>query len=185
MGRLELLAVDVCRIELPVRIDERQAAQVFEEQRRGVLPDLEGVGAACLVAVEVGQTEVPDRRTLDSRWLPGHRWIAEIDGQIAGWTAVSPTSSRDCYAGVGETSVYVGEDFRRRGVGKTLLHKQVTAADAGGLWTLQTAVFPENRASLALHHSAGYRTLGVRERVAQHHGVWRDTVLLERRSAVA
>jgi L-amino acid N-acyltransferase YncA/DNA-binding transcriptional ArsR family regulator len=131
------------------------------------------------------ETEVPDRRSLDSRWLPGHRWVAEIDGQVAGWTAVSPTSSRDCYAGVGETSIYVGEDLRGRGVGKTLLHKQVTAADAAGLWTLQTAVFPENRASLALHHSAGYRTLGVRERVAQHHGVWRDTVLLERRSTVA
>ena len=76
-------------------------------------------------------------------------------------------------------------DFRGRGVGKTLLHKQVTAADDAGLWTLQTSIFPENRASLALHHSAGYRTLGVRERIAQQHGVWRDTVLLERRSAAA
>jgi L-amino acid N-acyltransferase YncA/DNA-binding transcriptional ArsR family regulator len=131
------------------------------------------------------ETEVPSTRTLEAKWLSGHRWIAEVDGQIAGWTAISPTSSRDCYAGVGETSVYVGEGFRGRGVGKTLLHKQVTAADDAGLWTLQTSIFPENRASLALHHSAGYRTLGVRERIAQHHGVWRDTVLLERRSPAA
>jgi L-amino acid N-acyltransferase YncA/DNA-binding transcriptional ArsR family regulator len=131
------------------------------------------------------ETEVPDRRTLDARWLAGHRWVAEVDGQLAGWTAISPTSNRDCYAGVGETAVYVGEDFRGRGVGKTLLHKQVTAADDAGLWTLQTSVFPENRASLALHHSAGYRTLGVRERIAQQRGVWRDTVLLERRSPAA
>jgi L-amino acid N-acyltransferase YncA/DNA-binding transcriptional ArsR family regulator len=131
------------------------------------------------------ETDVPDRRALDSKWLPDHRWVAEVDGQLVGWTAISPTSSRDCYAGVGETSVYVRADARGRGVGKTLLHKQVTAADAAGLWTLQTSIFPENRASLELHHSAGYRTLGVRERIAQQHGVWRDTVLLERRSPVA
>ena len=131
------------------------------------------------------ETEVPDRRALDAKWLPGHRWVAEIDGRIAGWSAISPTSARDCYAGVGESSVYVGADFRGRGVGRTLLHQQVTAADDAGLWTLQTSIFPENRASLALHHSARYRTLGVRERIARHHGVWRDTVFLERRSAVA
>jgi L-amino acid N-acyltransferase YncA/DNA-binding transcriptional ArsR family regulator len=131
------------------------------------------------------ETEVPDRRTLDAKWLPDHRWVAEIEGQVAGWTAISPTSTRDCYAGVGETSVYVSADARGRGVGKTLLYQQVTAADAAGLWTLQTSIFPENRASLELHHSAGYRTLGVRERIAQQHGTWRDTVLLERRSAVA
>jgi L-amino acid N-acyltransferase YncA/DNA-binding transcriptional ArsR family regulator len=131
------------------------------------------------------ETAVPDRRALEAKWLPGHRWVAEIDGQVAGWAAISPTSGRDCYAGVGETSVYVGADFRGRGVGKSLLHQQVTAADEAGLWTLQTSIFPENRASLALHHAAGYRTLGVRERIAQHHGVWRDTVFLERRSQVA
>ncbi len=129
------------------------------------------------------ETEVPERRSLEAKWLLGHRWVAEADGQVAGWTAISPTSTRACYAGVGETSVYVGAGFRGRGIGQSLLHQQVTAADAGGMWTLQTSIFPENRASLALHHSAGYRTLAVRERIAQHHGSWRDTVLLERRSA--
>jgi L-amino acid N-acyltransferase YncA/DNA-binding transcriptional ArsR family regulator len=129
------------------------------------------------------ETEVPARNTLEAKWLPGHRWIADIDGEVAGWAAATPVSARDCYAGVAETSVYVGEDFRGRGVGRALLHKQVAAADCGGLWTLQTSIFPENRASLALHHSAGFRTLGVRERIAQHHGVWRDTVFLERRRA--
>lgn len=127
------------------------------------------------------ETEVPTRRALEAKWLAGHRWVAEIDGRLAGWAAATPTSTRECYSGVAETSVYVGEGFRGRGVGKSLLHKQVTAADAGGLWTLQTSVFPENRASIALHHSAGFRTVGVRERIAQHHGTWRDTVLLERR----
>jgi L-amino acid N-acyltransferase YncA len=129
------------------------------------------------------ETETPSRRTLESKWLPGHRWVAVVDGRVAGWAAATPVSARECYSGVAETSVYVGEDFRGRGVGKSLLHQQVTAADEGGLWTLQTAIFPENRASIALHHSAGYRTVGVRERIAQHHGVWRDTVMLERRAS--
>ncbi|MFC6091560.1 helix-turn-helix domain-containing GNAT family N-acetyltransferase [Saccharothrix lopnurensis] len=128
------------------------------------------------------ETETPSRRTLDAKWLPDHRWVAEVNGHIAGWAAATPVSTRECYSGVAETSVYVGEDSRGRGIGKALLHKQVTAADESGLWTLQTAIFPENRASIALHHSAGFRTVGVRERIAQHHGVWRDTVLLERRS---
>ena len=104
--------------------------------------------------------------------------------QVVGWTAITPVSTRACYAGVGESSVYVAEAMRGRGVGKALLYKQVNEADAGGVWTLQTSIFPENRASLALHHSAGYRTLAVRTRIAQLDGVWRDTVLLERRSEV-
>ncbi|MEV6341717.1 metalloregulator ArsR/SmtB family transcription factor [Nocardia vinacea] len=127
-------------------------------------------------------TEVPDRESLDAQWLPDHRWVAEIDRTVVGWAALSPVSARDCYRGVAENSVYVAEDMRGRGIGKTLLHKQVIAADEAGLWTLQTAIFPENRASIALHHSAGYRTVGVRERIAQLDGVWRDTVFLERRS---
>jgi L-amino acid N-acyltransferase YncA/DNA-binding transcriptional ArsR family regulator len=129
------------------------------------------------------ETEVPDRRELGRTWLPEHRWVAEVDGQVAGWTALTPTSARPVYAGVAETSIYVGDGHRGRGIGKALIHKQVTAADEAGLWTLQTAIFPENRASIALHQSAGYRTLGVRERIGRHHGVWRDTVFLERRRA--
>jgi L-amino acid N-acyltransferase YncA len=129
------------------------------------------------------ETETPSRRALESKWLPEHRWVAEINGEVAGWTTITRVSARDCYAGVGETSVYVGDGVRGRGVGKTLLHRQVTAADTAGLWTLQTSIFPENRVSLGLHHSAGYRTLALRERIAQHNGAWRDTVLLERRSS--
>jgi L-amino acid N-acyltransferase YncA len=122
---------------------------------------------------------------LDAQWLSGHRWVAEIDGAVVGWAALSPASGRDCYQGVVENSVYVADGMRGRGVGKTLLHTQVIAADEAGLWTLQTSIFPENRASIALHHSAGFRTIGVRERIAQLDGIWRDTVFLERRSPVA
>ena len=129
------------------------------------------------------ETDVPDRRSLDHGWLPDHRWVAELDGQVVGWAAARAVSTRPVYAGVAETSVYVGDGHRGRGVGKALIHRQVTAADTAGLWTLQTSIFPENRASIALHQSAGFRTLGVRERIGRHHGIWRDTVFLERRHA--
>ncbi|GAA4873880.1 helix-turn-helix domain-containing GNAT family N-acetyltransferase [Saccharopolyspora cebuensis] len=129
------------------------------------------------------ETEVPDEDALRAQWLSGHRWVAEVAGAVAGWAAAAPVSARECYAGVAETSVYVGDGVRGRGVGKALLHRQVTAADEGGLWTLQNSIFPENRASLALHRSAGFHTVGLRERVARHHGRWRDTVVLERRRA--
>lgn len=129
------------------------------------------------------ETEVPDGRTLDRDWLPAHRWAAEIDGQVVGWATATAASSRPAYAGVAETSVYVGAAHRGRGVGRALIHRQVTAADDAGLWTLQASIFPENRAGIALHHSAGHRTLGVRERVGRHHGTWRDVVFLERRAA--
>jgi L-amino acid N-acyltransferase YncA len=128
------------------------------------------------------ETTVPSKAALDAKWLPNHRWVAEIDGAVAGWTAATPVSTRDCYAGVAETSVYVAERFRGRGVGRALLRQQVGAADADGLWTLQTAIFTANRPSIALHHAAGYRTVGIRERIARRDGVWHDTVLLERRS---
>lgn len=131
------------------------------------------------------ETRVPTARQLRSRWLHDLAWVAELDGRIVGWTAITAVSNRECYAGVGETSVYVTEAARGRGVGKALLFTQVNEADKAGLWTLQTSIFPENRASLALHHSAGYRTLAVRTRIAQLDGVWRDTVLLERRSQVS
>lgn len=129
------------------------------------------------------ETEVPDRRELDRAWLSGHRWVAEVDGRLVGWTALRPTSPRPVYAGVAESSIYVGDGHRGRGVGTALIHRQVCAADDAGLWTLQTSIFPENRSSIGLHHSAGYRTLGVRDRIGRHHGTWRDTVFLERRSA--
>ncbi|WP_133742325.1 helix-turn-helix domain-containing GNAT family N-acetyltransferase [Actinorugispora endophytica] len=128
------------------------------------------------------ETEVPGAAELEAKWLPGHRWVAEAGGAVAGWAALAPVSARECYAGVAENSVYVGENARGRGVGKALIHRQVTAADEGGLWTLQTSIFPENKASLALHRGAGFRTLGVRERIARLDGRWRDTVMLERRS---
>lgn len=128
--------------------------------------------------------DAPSRKALDENWLPDHRWVAELDGEVVGWAAASPVSARECYAGVAETTVYVADGHRGRGVGKALIRKQVTEADAAGLWTLQTSVFTDDRPGIALHHSAGYRTVGVRERVVRRDGAWHDTVFLERRSPV-
>jgi L-amino acid N-acyltransferase YncA/DNA-binding transcriptional ArsR family regulator len=168
-----------CPSDLPVDVAVRPVA---DDDLPRVL-DIYAEGLATRNATF--ETAVPTARELRARWLPDLAWVADLGGEVVGWTAVMPTSTRECYAGVGETSVYVTETARGRGVGKALLHTQVNEADAAGMWTLQTSVFPENRASIALHHSAGYRTLAVRTRIARLDGVWRDTVLLERRSTVA
>ncbi|GAB1511441.1 helix-turn-helix domain-containing GNAT family N-acetyltransferase [Actinophytocola sp. KF-1] len=139
-------------------------------------------GEGIATGVATFETAVPSRASLDARWLPGHRWVAEVDGEVVGWTALSPVSTREHYAGVAESAVYVGDGHRGRGVGKALIRQQVIAADEAGLWTLQAAILTENRAAIALHHAAGYRTVGVRERIAQVGGTWHDTVLLERRA---
>ena len=142
-------------------------------------------GEGIATGIATFETAVPSKAALDAKWLPEHRWVAELDGQVVGWTAAAPVSTQDCYAGVAETSVYVDSRYRGRGVGKALLRRQVTAADAAGLWMLQTAIFTENRAGVALHHQAGYRTVGIRERIARRDGVWHDTVLVERRSPLS
>ena len=127
------------------------------------------------------ETTVPAWEDWNTRHLPEHRFVAELDGEVAGWIAVVPYSSRAAYRGVGEESVYVAGRARGRGVGRALLSTLIESARGGGLWTLQAGVFPENEPSLALHRSLGFREVGVRERIAQLAGVWRDVVLLELR----
>ena len=105
-------------------------------------------------------------------------------GTVLGWAALSPVSGRGVYAGVAEVSVYVGAAARGRGVGRVLLAALVTASERNGLWTLQAGIFPENTASVRLHEAADFRLVGRRERIGQLRGVWLDTLLLERRSAV-
>jgi L-amino acid N-acyltransferase YncA len=120
------------------------------------------------------------------RWDTGHRdvrLVAERDGRVVGWAALSPVSSRCCYEGVGEVSVYVAEEARGAGLGRVLLDELVRRSEQAGYWTLNAGVFPENEASLRLHRACGFREVGIRERLGRLHGVWRDVVLLERRSA--
>jgi L-amino acid N-acyltransferase YncA len=130
------------------------------------------------------QTEVPPWAEWDAAHLPGHRLVAHLLGEVVGWTALAPASTRRCYAGVAENSVYVARDARGLGIGRALLEALVAGAEAGGIWTIQTSIFPENRASLALHERCGFRVVGTRERIAKRDGIWRDTVFLERRSGV-
>lgn len=165
-----------CPADLPADVTVRAMTDADWDAVRGIYSEGIATGNATF------ETEVPSQDQLDEKWWPGHRWVAVVDGRVAGWAALTAVSARDCYRGVAENSVYVGEKFRGRGVGKSLMHRQVTEADADGLWMLQTSIFPENRASIALHHASGYRTVGIRERIAQLDGVWRDTVLLERRA---
>ncbi|WP_307248604.1 GNAT family N-acetyltransferase [Catenuloplanes indicus] len=131
------------------------------------------------------ETAAPDWDAFDSGKLPGHRHVAaDADGVLLGWVAASAVSARAVYAGVVEHSVYVRAAARGRGVGRALLGALITSTEAAGIWTVQSGVFPENTASLALHAAAGFRQIGIRQRVGRHHGRWRDVVLIERRSPV-
>jgi L-amino acid N-acyltransferase YncA len=128
------------------------------------------------------ETEVPPWAEWDSRHFEHHRLVAEILGEVVGFAALGPVSTRRCYAGVAENSVYVARSARGLGIGRTLLEALIAGAEEAGIWTIQTAIFPENRASLVLHERCGFRVVGHRERIAKRDGVWRDTLFLERRS---
>ena len=130
-------------------------------------------------------TEAPSWEAWDASHLAHCRLVAtSAAGQVLGWAALSPVSSRCVYAGVAEVSIYIAAEARGQGVGRQLLAALVAESEAQGLWTLQAGIFPENAASLALHASQGFRTVGRRERIGQLRGQWHDTLLLERRSDV-
>jgi L-amino acid N-acyltransferase YncA len=146
------------------------------------------------------ETAAPSWAQFDAAKLPAHRFVAvatpvdaagdvsgERGGAVLGWVAVVPVSARCVYAGVVEHSVYVDPAAQGRGVGRALLAALIDSTEAAGIWTIQSGIFPENVASLALHRGLGFRTVGVRERLGRHAargGAWRDVVLLERRSPV-
>ena len=128
------------------------------------------------------ETEVPEWDGCDETHLPEHRLVARAGGQVDGWAARMPVSRRAVYRGVADLSVYVATVARGQGIGRALLAALTESARAGGLWTLQAGVFPENEASLALHQKCGFRVVGTQERLGKLDGVWRDVVVLERRS---
>ncbi len=130
------------------------------------------------------ETAVPSWKEWDAAHLAEHRLVAVRDGQVVGWIALVPVSPRDCYAGVAEVSAYVAEEARGEGVGSALLTAVIDNSERAGIWTLQTGVFPENEGSLRLLQRFGFRVVGTRKRIGQLHGVWRDVVLVERRSEV-
>jgi L-amino acid N-acyltransferase YncA len=130
------------------------------------------------------ETEAPSWEDWDGAHLAAPRPVAEEDGRVVGWAALSPVSERCVYQGVAENSVYVAPQAQGRGVGRALLTRLVEDAERAGIWTIQTGIFPENEGSISLHRRCGFRVVGLRERIGQLNGEWRDVLLLERRSEV-
>ena len=128
------------------------------------------------------EQQAPEWEAWDIGHLKNGRIVAIEDNKVIGWAALTPVSGRCVYAGVAEVSVYVHPATRGKGVGKQLLHRLVEESEADNLWTLQAGIFPENAASVKIHEDCGFRVIGKRERIGKMNGVWRDTLLLERRS---
>jgi len=130
------------------------------------------------------ETVVPSWEDWDSRHLTHSRYVFEENGQLSGWVALSPFSSRQAYKGVAEVSIYVDPRWHGKKIASRLMDQMIQSSELNGIWTLFSSVFPENEATLRLHKKFGFRIIGKRERIAQLDGNWRDTILLERRSSV-
>ena len=130
------------------------------------------------------ETDVPLWERWDEAHLPEHRFVATLGPEIVGWVAVTSVSDRCVYGGVVENSVYVAEAARGQGVGRLLLERLIASTEAAGIWTIQTGIFPENESSVRLHERVGFEIVGRRKRIGKLNGVWRDVLLIERRSTV-
>ena len=148
--------------------------------------DWEQVRAIYLEGVREGnstfETEAPSWEAWDEAHHKTPRLVMRTGDQVLGWAALSPVSKRRVYSGVAEVTIYVTESARGQGIGRALLEKLIDESEHAGIWTLQASIFPENEASIELHLKCGFREVGRRESIARLHGVWRDTILLERRS---
>jgi phosphinothricin acetyltransferase len=148
--------------------------------------DWEQVRSIYLEGIATGnatfETDAPDWETWNRNHCAFARLVARDEHLAIGWAALSLVSNRSVYTGVAEVSVYVAAFDRGKGIGRALLTGLIDEADRNGVWTLQAGIFPENVASVALHRSCGFREIGRREKLGKLDGVWRDVVLLERRS---
>ena len=129
------------------------------------------------------ETEVPDWEQWKTKYLPFCRLVWEQQGQVWGWAALAAVSARDCYHGVAEVSIYVAAEHCGAGIGGKLMRRLIEESEQNGIWSLYSSIFPENRATCQLHLKNGFREVGIRERIAQRDGRWRDTLILERRSS--
>ena len=156
-----------------------------EQMRAEHWPAVERIYAEGLATGNASfETETPSWEEFRAGHLPGYLLAALDADTVVGWAVLSPVSDRCAYQGVAEDSVYVAEPARGCGVGRTLLTELIRRAESAGIWTVQAGIFPENTASIALHHACGFRTVGLRERLGRREGVWRDVLLLERRGSI-
>ena len=150
--------------------------------------DWEQVRSIILEGIATGhttfETDAPSWENWDKGHLKTARLVARREDRVLGWAALSPVSKRECYRGVAELSVSVKEESRGRGIGRALLEALIDNSEKNEIWTLQAAIFPENTASVKLHLRCGFREVGRRERIGKLNGVWRDTLLFERRSKI-
>ncbi len=157
--------------------------------RSMIAADWKFVRSIYLAGIATGQatfgTETPTWEDWNAAHLPTPRLAALAGDVFAGWAALSSVSKREVYAGVAEVSVYVAERRRGLGIGRALLEKLVFEPERQGIWTLQASIFPENHTSISLHQACGFRQIGIRERIGRMNGVWRNTILPERRSSFA
>lgn len=130
------------------------------------------------------QTGAPEWEEWDKEHLESLRYVALIESVVAGWAALTPVSGRCVYAGVAEVSVYIHQGYRGKQIGKTLLKHLINESESQNIWTLQSGIFPENSASIALHEKCGFRIVGYREKIGKMNGIWRNIVLMERRSRI-
>jgi len=150
--------------------------------------DWEEVKAIYLEGIASGNATFETAAPSWEQWDAGHlsfaRLVARLESKLIAWAALSPVSQRCVYSGVAEVSVYVSAASRRSGIGRKLLQSLIDESEQNGIWTLQAGMFPENTGSLALHQSCGFREVGRRRRIGKMNGIWRDTILLERRSPI-
>lgn len=150
--------------------------------------DYEEVKAIYLQGIATGnatfETKAKEWNVWDSSYLSHSRLVVEEQGLVIGWAALSPISTRAVYAGVAEVSVYIRYGYQGRKIGGFLLEQLVKESEKNGIWTLLSSIFPENQSSIRIHENNGFRTIGVRHKIAQLNGVWRDTLLMERRSTI-
>ena len=151
-------------------------------EHAGAVLEIYGHGIASGMATF--ETTVPDWDGFNVKYLPHSRLLAVEDTSPVGWAALSPVSARSCYSGVAEVSVYVHQQHQRKGIGRTLLEALVNTSEQNGIWSLLSVIHEENRASIHLHEQCGFRFIGYRERIAQLDGIWRTTVMLEKRSKI-
>lgn len=172
--------------------DANAASQEFRSAATGFIiesmqpTDWDEVRGIYLDGLATGQasfeTEAPSWEQWNEARLPKPRLVARANGRVIAWAALSPVSKRPCYAGVAETTIYVAADARGRGIGKAILQALIEESERDGIWSLYGATFGENTASIRMQLACGFRIVGRRERIAQHHGIWRDTIITERRS---